>query len=113
VDVSPANFFIEPGGAGVDELQTEMGAGFIITEFEGLHSGLSSVSGDFSLPARGFWFENGEKAHAVEQVVVSGNFFDVLKDVAAVGNDLEWGMPSGTCFGSPSLLIGRMQVAGA
>ena len=112
VDVSPANFFIEPGEAGVQTLQAEMGKGFVVTEIEGLHSGLSSVSGDFSLPARGFWVENGEKTHAVEQVVVSGNIFDVLRDVAAVGNDLEWGMPSGACFGSPSLLISRMQVAG-
>ena len=113
VDVSPSNFFIEPGEAGVHELQKTMGDGLVVTDFEGLHAGLSSVSGDFSLPARGFLVKDGEKAHAVEQVVISGNFFDFLKDVAAVGDDLEWGMPSGACFGSPSLLIGRMQVAGA
>ncbi|MFZ5975072.1 MAG: TldD/PmbA family protein [Bacillota bacterium] len=112
VDIAPSNFFIKPGEKGFMELQKEMGRGLVVTELEGLHAGVNTVSGDFSLPARGFYIEGGERVHAVEQVVLSGNFFELLKQVAAAGSGLEYGMPGGTCFGSPPLLINVLQVAG-
>ncbi len=112
VGTSPSNFYIRPGEKDVDALLSEMGDGLYITELEGLHAGVNSVSGDFSLSARGHAIHNGEKAHAVEQIVVSGNFFELLRRVAFVGHGLEFGMPGGAYFGSPPLMIDGLQVAG-
>ncbi|MCQ2021852.1 hypothetical protein LJE35_10940, partial [Clostridium butyricum] len=41
----------------------------------------SSVTGDFSLAAKGFMIENGKKTFPVEQITVAGNFFTLLKDI--------------------------------
>lgn len=112
VDTAPTNFFIEPGEKGMRELQREMGNGLVITELEGLHAGADSVSGDFSLSARGFYIKGGERGYPVEQIVLSGNFFEALQRIAAAGSELEWSTPGGTCFGCPPLLFDVMQVAG-
>ena len=80
----------------------KMKDGIIITNFAGLHSGLNSVSGDFSLAAEGFVVENGIKGKAVNQITAAGNFFDLLKNIEEIGNDIKFSL-SGT--GSPSVLV--------
>ena len=59
--------------------------GLIITDLAGLHSGANSITGDFSLAAKGFYIENGVKTHPVEQITVAGNFFTLLTDIEEVG----------------------------
>ena len=50
---------------------------------------------------------------AVEQITISGNFFQLLKDILAIGKDLKFILPSGSSYyGSPSLLIKELSVAG-
>ena len=49
----------------------------------------------------------------MEQITVAGNFYEVLNTVEAVGADLEFRAPGGSCFGSPSLLVEKLSVAGA
>ena len=48
----------------------------------------------------------------VEQITVAGNFFTMLSDVVAVASDLDFGMPGGSMFGSPTLWIKSLAVAG-
>lgn len=113
VGVSPANFYIKPGEKDRDTLLAEMGDGLLITELQGMHSGANGVSGDFSLAAKGFLIEGGKVVRPVEQITVAGNFFKVLEDIVEVGSDLRFGLPSGGgCFGSPTLLIRELSVAG-
>ncbi|NMB95848.1 MAG: TldD/PmbA family protein [Clostridiaceae bacterium] len=113
IDVSPSNFFIKPGQLEFSQLLDEIGNGLLITELQGLHSGANSISGDFSLAAKGFEIVNGNIAKPIEQVTVAGNFYNVMKSVIDVGNDLKFGLPSGYgCFGSPSLFIQELSVAG-
>lgn len=113
ISIAPTNFYIENGDTGVDQMINMMGTGIIITEIEGLHAGLNTVSGDFSLSARGFYIRNGQKEHPVEQITVSGNYLQLLKDVAVVGNDFKFGMPDGSGYkGAPSLLIQNLSIAG-
>lgn len=109
VGISATNFYIEPGNKSFDELCEEVKDGVIITEFAGLHAGASSVTGDFSLAAKGFMIENGKKTFPVEQITVAGNFFTLLKDIETVGSDLKFPMSS---IGSPSVIVKELSVAG-
>lgn len=109
IGVSATNFYIKSGEASFEELCNEVKEGLIITEFAGLHSGASSVTGDFSLAAKGFMIENGKKSFPVEQITVAGNFFTMLKDIEKVGSDLKFPMSS---IGCPSVVIKELSVAG-
>lgn len=109
VGVSETNFYIKPGQKSFEELCLEVNDGLIITEFAGLHSGASSVTGDFSLAAKGFMIENGKKSFPVEQITVAGNFFTLLKDIEEVGSDLKFPMSS---IGCPSIVVKELSVAG-
>lgn len=75
ISVSPTNFYIEPGVNSLEEMTKKIDKGLIITDLAGLHSGANSITGDFSLAAKGFYIENGVKTHPVEQITVAGNFF--------------------------------------
>ncbi|EKQ50886.1 MULTISPECIES: TldD/PmbA family protein [unclassified Clostridium] len=109
IGVSPTNFYINPGEKSFEELCSEVKDGVIITDFAGLHSGASAVTGDFSLAAKGFMIENGKKSFPVEQITVAGNFFTLLKDIEEVGSDLKFPMSS---IGCPSVVVKELSVAG-
>ena len=109
VSISPTNFYIEKGEKSLDELMQIVGEGLMVTEFAGLHSGANSITGDFSLAAKGFYIEDGKKSFPVEQITVAGNYFDLLKDIEVIGSDLKFPMSS---VGSPSIIVKEMSVAG-
>ena len=109
VGVSDTNFYINPGQRSFEELCMDVKDGVIITEFAGLHSGASAITGDFSLAAKGFMIENGKKTFPVEQITVAGNFFTLLKDIEEVGSDLKFPMSS---IGCPSVVVKELSVAG-
>lgn len=109
VEVSPSNLYLKPGDQTLEELLAEMGEGLVITEVSGLHAGANAVSGDFSLIAQGYTVKDGKKDQPVEQITVAGNFFQMLKNIRAVGSDLTF---PGSAIGSPSVDIGEISVAG-
>ena len=109
ISISPTNFYIEPGEKTFEEILKSVGTGLIITEFAGLHSGANSISGEFSLAVNGFFIENGIRTFPVEQITVAGNFFDVIKDIELIGNDLKFPLSS---VGSPSVVIKELSIAG-
>lgn len=109
IGVSHTNAYIEPGAHSFEALVQAMDKGLIITGFDGLHAGTNAISGDFSLGARGFLVENGKKVRPVQQIVVSGNYLELLKNIQAVGADLVFETEP---VGSPSLLIRGLSVAG-
>jgi PmbA protein len=58
----------------------------LVTKFEG--SGIrSAVSGEISLGIQGFLYENGELIQPVDRVTISGNYFDLLKDISEFSNE--------------------------
>ena len=109
VNVSPSNFFIAPGQKTQAELLTDLGDGLVITEVSGLHAGANPISGDFSLIAQGYTVKDGKKDQPVEQITVAGNFYQLLKNIRAVGSDLTF---PGSSIGSPSVDVGEIAVAG-
>lgn len=110
VNTSETNLYIKPGEYSREELLEKMGTGLLICEISGLHAGTNSISGDFSLLAEGFKIENGKIMGGIEQITIAGNFYDVLKDILAIGNDLEF---NSSAIGSPSVYIKQLSVAGA
>jgi len=110
VKVAPKNLYVSPGKISKDELLATAGEGIYITELAGLHSGADQISGDFSLMADGFLIENGKITKPVEQITIAGNFFDTLKDIEAVADNLRFG-PGGV--GSPDVYIKSLAVAGS
>ena len=109
VNVSPTNFYFKPGKKTQAELLSDMGDGLVITEVSGLHAGANAISGDFSLIAQGYTVKNGKKDKPVEQITVAGNFFQLLKNIRALGSDLTF---PGSAIGSPSVDVGEIAVAG-
>lgn len=112
VDVGPVNLYLKPVEGTREELLKAAGSGICIKAVSGLHAGANAVTGDFSLLAEGFLFENGERKAPVKNITVSGNFFDVLKRIEKVGTDLELIRAVGGRCGSPSVLVRDMTIAG-
>ena len=108
--VGPANLFFKPGTLTPDELLANLGDGLYLTEVSGLHAGANPISGDFSLLARGYEIKGGKISRAVEEFTVAGNFYQLLKDITGVGNDLLF---EASPIGSPSVLVKSLSVAGA
>ena len=113
IGIRPYSFAIEPGDKTQDELFAMAGDGIYITSFGGLHAGANPVSGDFSLQSAGFMIRDGKKCEAVKSFTLAGNFFDLLKNIAALGDKLERGVATGfTGFCSPDVFVPEMSVAG-
>ncbi len=111
VRIAPYHFYIKPGEAPFEMLLGEANNGVVVAEVSGLHAGVNATSGDFSLLAKGFALQNGEKGAPIEQMVVSGNFFALIKGVRMLGRDLVFRIPAGSCYGSPSLLVDGLTIA--
>ena len=109
VGISPFTFYVKPGEATKEDLFAQAKDGVYVTNLEGLHAGANAVTGDFSLAATGFLIENGKKTKPIKGFTVADNFFEVLGKIEKVGGDLEF---IGGRFGSPSLLVTDMMVAG-
>jgi len=99
------NFSIEPGDQDFDQLLKTMGTGLLVTEMMG--GGGNTITGDYSRGASGFWVENGEITHPVEEITVAGNLADMFMDIAAVGKDVY--LP--TTIRTGSILLNKMTVA--
>ncbi|UCJ16884.1 metalloprotease PmbA [Pseudomonas sp. MM211] len=101
------NLFVSHGDEDQQALIKRMGRGLLVTELMG--HGLNMVTGDYSRGAGGYWVENGEIQFAVQEVTIAGNLRDMLKQIVAVGSDLE--LRSNIRTGS--VLIEKMTVAGS
>ena len=109
VMVSGCNFYIENGSLSKDELIASLDKGLLLTGLDGLHSGVDSISGNFSVKANGFYIENGKINRPVTLIVVSGNFLEMMNNVIEVGNDLE---VSPRSVFTPSILFDNLSISG-
>lgn len=109
VATSATNFYLKSGSTDFDSLVSKLGNGIIITEVAGLHSGANSITGDFSLAAEGFMVERGKVTKPVEQITIASNFFELLKNIEELGDDLYF---SSSAVGSPSVIVKNINVSG-
>jgi PmbA protein len=112
VGVAPTIFRIEAGDKPFGEMVKLLGNGLIITELEGLHAGVDTVSGDYSLKAAGFLVENGVVVRPVSGVTAAGNFIETMKNVSMLGNDVKYALPQRGYYASPSVLVEKLTIAG-
>jgi PmbA protein len=89
-----------------EKLLTVMGRGLLVTDLMG--QGVNAVTGDYSRGAAGFWVENGEIVHPVDEVTIAANLKDMLRNVVCVGDDLD----TRGNIRAPSVLIESMTIAG-
>ena len=85
----------------------QMGTGLLVTEVMG--QGVSTVTGDYSRGASGFWVENGEIQFPVDEVTIAGNLRDMFMGIEAVATDVD----DRSNIQSGSILMGKMTVAGS
>jgi PmbA protein len=106
VTVATTNLMLMAGPSTPAELIASVKRGLYVTELIGF--GVNAVTGDYSRGAVGLWIENGELTHPVEEVTVAGNLLEMFTRIEGIGNDLT--LRDRTA--APTLLIGRMVVAG-
>jgi PmbA protein len=109
VGVGLHNPYLPNGSISFDELLAETGNGILITDLEGLHSGINVVSGDFSAGAKGFLIKGGRKAAALRNMTVAGNFFEIIGRISATADDrLERTHQS---FSAPAIRIDSLSIS--
>ena len=95
------NILIESPQQSLDAMLKQLGTGLLITEVMG--QGVNIVTGNYSRGASGFWFEDGEIQHYVQEITIAGNLEDMLQSIIAVGSDVD---------GRSSILTGSVAIDG-
>jgi PmbA protein len=110
--VGTTNLLIEPGDRNLAGLVAQAGDGLYVTEVSGLHSGVTPVSGTFSVGASGRLIENGELGTPVREMTIASDLVSMLKSVRLVGSEARW-VPFGGSVKAPPLLVAEMAVSGS
>lgn len=112
IGISPFNLYLEKGSLSLDDLLGRLEHGIFITGLQGLHAGLDSISGDFSLQCHGYEITGGKTGRPVSQITVSGNFFDLLNQISGVADDLTFSILASSYMGSPSISVEGLTISG-
>ena len=87
---SPHALIIDGGEDGFDSMVKNIKEGIIIEQLMGAEQG-NILNGDFSGNVLlGYKIENGEITGRIKDTMVSGNVYQLLKAVEALGNDSRW-----------------------
>ncbi len=109
--VSPTNFYLREGVTTRQDLLAAVADGVFILQLVGLHAGVNDISGEISLGALGLRIRNGELAEPLREITIAGSMMDMLQNIVAVGDDMRF-VPMGGSFGSPTVSIENVMVAG-
>jgi PmbA protein len=107
VTVGSTNLYLERGVSSPAEIVKGVKEGLYVTELIGF--GVNGVTGDYSRGAVGLWIDSGELAYPVEEITIAGNLLEMFRAIEAVGTDLVFRDRTS----APTVLVGRMTVAGA
>ena len=103
----PTNLMLMPGTDTLARIISGIPRGLLVTGLSGM--GVNLTTGDYSRGASGLWIENGEIAHAVDEITIAGNLRDMLLGIEVVADDPR---PDAT-ISCPSLHISEMMIAGS
>lgn len=112
IGMAATNLYIAEGQNSLKNMINTMNEGIVITEIHGLHAGINSISGNFSLSANGLLIKEGQVSRPLAQITIAGNFFSLLKNIKCIGKDTKFSSPSATYFGAPSIYVGSLSVSG-
>ena len=116
-DLSPAEVIttsgsttasIASGETTFDEMVSDIKEGLIVDQLMGASQG-NVLGGDFSGNVLlGFKIENGEIAGRIKDTMVSGNIYQLLKDITAIGSEARW---VGSFLNTPPIYLSGVSVA--
>jgi PmbA protein len=86
-----------------------VGTGLYVQSVTGVHSGVNSINGDFSVGAEGLMIRDGRLAEPVREVTVASTLQRMLQSLVGIGADVEW-LP-GIAAGQ-TLAVADMQISG-
>ncbi|MFC1851602.1 TldD/PmbA family protein [candidate division CSSED10-310 bacterium] len=116
--VRMGTIFIEPGGHSFEHLLQDLGSGLYLIESNG-----GETSGEnFTFGAQyGYHIKNGKLGKMIRDINISGNLYQSLKDITAIGKELVISEAGGcgkgqsnihSCMGSPPVLIKNLVIGG-
>lgn len=97
------NFYMENGDISREKLIAEIPYGLYVVEVAGAPN---TVTGDYSVGAKGLLIENGILTRPVHGITIAGNILEMFKNIRPA-NDLEIGR-----YNSPTIRVDGMTVAG-
>ena len=84
VEIASTTLVIEPGTREIEDIISEIDHGYYIQNVQGAHSS-NPESGDFSVVGNpAILIENGKLVGGVDGLMISGNIFDLLKNVVEI-----------------------------
>lgn len=101
----PSNLYMMPGSVSPNDLIKSIANGFYVTEMMGMS--FNSITGDYSRGASGFWINNGELIHPVNEMTVAGNITEMFMEITPA-SDLLFRYS----INAPTIRIEGMTVAG-
>jgi PmbA protein len=105
---SPSTLVIAPGKASFDDMVSDIKEGLVIEQLMGAEQG-NILGGDFSGNVLlGYKVESGKIVGRVKNTMVSGNVYQLLKEISAIGSQPKW--VSGV-INTPPLYCPRLSVA--
>jgi PmbA protein len=105
---SPSAFIIAPGKTSFNEMVNDIKEGLVIEQLMGAGQG-NILGGDFSGNVLlGYKVESGKIVGRVKDTMVSGNVYQVLKQITAIGSETKW---VGGFLNTPPLYCPSLSVA--
>ena len=105
---TPSAFVIAAGNTTFDEMVQDMKEGLVIEQLMGAEQG-NILGGDFSGNVLlGYKVENGKIVGRVKDTMVSGNIYQALKNITAIGSEAKW---VGSFLQTPHLYCPGLSVA--
>lgn len=88
-----------------EDLLANTKRGIVVNELMG--QGVDIVSGNYSQGASGYYFENGQRVHAVDEITIASNLKDLFLNIQALANDYDYRYKT-KC---PSFMIANITVS--
>jgi PmbA protein len=105
--ISSTNLYLKNGSISKEDLIKAEKEVFEVLELLGGHTA-NPISGDFSFGVSGIYYKKGEAIDFFCEMALSGNIFELFKNVLELGSDLTFYGSTG----SPSLLTEKMDLGG-
>ena len=101
------NLLLSPGNTSYEDMLADIGTGIVIDQVIG--AGQSNIlMGEFSVNLDlGFKVENGKVTGRLKNVMATGNAYDLLRSIRAIGNRQE---QAGTTY-APHLYLAKVNIA--
>ena len=101
---------IAPGPLDQAGILRAVGDALFVQSVTGVHSGVNSVSGDFSVGVEGMLVRDGQLAQPVHEVTIASTLQRMLQSLAFIGSDVVW---LGGVAASQTLAIEGMSLSGS